>query len=121
MTTLSKANIRHAIHYLEIARNIAAIHAGPDLENTDKAIDYAAQVCSTYPDLLTENAALKAQIQRMREMLKLLEWSDIGFAFSASHGRDIPVHRCPICNHAREYGNRHAYNCDLGILLKETT
>ena len=80
-----------------------------------------AGLFASAPDLLAEIAMLKAQVQRMREMLKQLEWCDIGTTFSARNRGDIKVHRCPICNHSREYWSwRHSDDCELAALLKET-
>ena len=71
----------------------------------------------------TEIAALKMQNQRMREMLKLLEWCDVDHtAYAVTSGGNMSLHRCPICNHSREYfAGKHAGNCRLAALLKETT
>ena len=79
------------------------------------------QACNSHADLLAENAALKAQAQRMREMLKLLEWCDVDHtAYAVTPDGNMSLHRCPICNHSREYfAGKHAGNCELAALLKE--
>ena len=71
-------------------------------------------------DLESVLAAEQAKNSRLVKMLKQLQWSDTSFVFSVSHGKEILVHRCPVCNYSKEYYNwKHSEHCALGNLLKE--
>ena len=82
-------------------------------------VDEVVKRYNAHAKLLAESAVLKEQAQRMREMLKRLEWLETHKCFVANLGADVMIHRCPICKRPREYGPGHTDNCRLAALLKE--